>query len=183
MSLVPGEHEVGPPSSTLRLRTYRQGLAAKAGHDLVLEAAAWHGAVTVAAEPDGPSVAVEVEVDLRSLHVVSGSGGVKPLTDGDKAEIRTTMQKPLRTAEHPMATFRSTEVRVDGDRATLHGELSLAGQTQPVDLDVRRDGNGRVVGHTEILQSSWGIKPYSGFLGALKLRDAVDVDVDIPFPG
>jgi len=28
------------------------------------------------------------------------------------------------------------------------------------------------------VQSEWGIKPYSAFLGALKLRDAVDIDVE-----
>src|ERR1019366_3579379 len=130
MSLGPGEHELGPPSASLRLRTYRQGLAAKAGHDLVIEATAWHANLVVPDEPDGvPSVTVEV--DLRSLQFVEGSGGVKPLTDGDKEEIRKTMQKPLRTADYPTATFRSTEVRVDGDHATLQGELSLAGQTHP----------------------------------------------------
>lgn len=179
MSFGPGEHELAPPGATLRLRTYRQGLAAKAGHDLVLEATAWRGNVVVPDDPDGvPSVTVEV--DLRSLHVVEGTGGVKPLSAGDKEEIRKTMQKPLRTADHPMATFRSTEVRVDGDRATLRGELSLAGQAHPVELQAQRQPDGTVVAHAEVVQSAWGIKPYTGFLGALKLRDAVDVDVVVP---
>lgn len=182
MSPAPGEQKIGPPSSTLRLRTYRQGLAAKAGHDLVLEATAWSGTVVVPAEGD-VSPSVTVEVDLRSLRVVEGTGGVKPLTDGDKEEIRKTMQKPLRTADHPTATFRSTEVRVEGDRATLRGELSLAGQTHPLEIQARREGDGPVVGHAEVVQSEWGIKPYSGFLGALKLRDAVELDVSVPLSG
>ena len=92
------------------------------------------------------------------------------------------MQKPLRIADYPTATFRSAEVHVEGDHATLRGELSLAGQTHPVELQARRDGDGTVVGHAEIVQSAWGIKPYTGFLGALKLRNAVDVDVDVPVP-
>jgi hypothetical protein len=29
------------------------------------------------------------------------------------------------------------------------------------------------------VQSQHGIKPYSGFFGALKVRDAVDVDIDV----
>lgn len=182
MSLGPGEYEIGPPSASLRLRTYRQGLAARAGHDLVLEATAWHGKVVVPSQPDGvPSVTVEI--DLPSLEVVEGSGGVKPLTGGDKEEIRKTMQKPLRTGEHPKATFRSTQVLVVDDRATVRGDLSLAGQTHPVELTLRREGGGTVVGHAAIVQSVWGIKPYTGFLGALKLRDAVDVDVSVPLSG
>jgi len=181
MSPGPGEYKLGPPSATLRLRTYRQGLAAKAGHDLVLEAAAWHGTVVVPDEPSGlPSVTVEV--DLRSLDVVEGSGGVKPLTERDKEEIRKIMQKPLRTAEYPTATFRSTAVLVEDDHATLQGYLSLAGQTHPIGLQARREKDGTVVSHAEIVQSAWGIKPYTGFLGALKVRDAVEVDVSVPFP-
>jgi hypothetical protein len=29
-----------------------------------------------------------------------------------------------------------------------------------------------------VVQSQWGIKPYSAFFGALKLRDDVDIAVD-----
>lgn len=181
MSMGPGSHEIGPDRGTLRLRTYRQGIAAKAGHDLVLEVASWYGTVTV---PDvaGSAPSIDVEIDLRSIVVVEGSGGVKPLTDGDKEDIHRAMQKPLRTADHPTATFRSTQVHVDGDDATIEGELDLAGQSRPMELHVRRDENGTVAGHAVIVQSAWGIKPYAGLLGALKLRDAVDVDVSVALP-
>lgn len=178
MRLVPGDHELGPRCGTLRLRTYRQGLAAKVGHDLVLEASEWRGNVAVPDEPDGVPT-VTAEVNLRSLHVVEGSGGVKPLTDGDKEEIRRAMQKPLRIADYPTAMFRSTEVRIDGGKATLQGELTLAGRTHSVTLQVARETDGTLVGHAEVVQSVWGIKPYTGLLGALKLRDAVDVDVSV----
>lgn len=182
MRAATGDHEIGPQrGGSLRIRTYRQGIAAKAGHDLVLEASEWHGHVLVSDEPD-VSASVTVDIDLRSLHVVEGTGGVKPLSDGDKEEIRRTMQKPLRTAEHPIATFRSTEVRIDGERASVRGELSLAGQTHPVQLELHRDDGGIVVGHAEIVQSAWGIKPYAGLLGALKLRDAVELDMSVPLP-
>lgn len=178
MGIAPGEHELGPDRGTLRLRTYRQGIAAKVGHDLVLEAASWHGTVVVA-DAAVSHVSIAVDIDMRGIQVVSGSGGVKPLTDGDKEEIRRAMQEPLRLADHPTTTFHSTEVRVTGDDAAIVGELELAGQSHPIELQVRRDASGHIVGHVEILQSAWGIKPYSGFLGALKLRDAVDVDVSL----
>ncbi|MGH8982181.1 MAG: YceI family protein [Acidimicrobiales bacterium] len=182
MYVGPGTHELGPHCGTVRLRTYRQGLAARAGHDLVLEASAWQGNVVVPDDP-GATPTVFVEIDLRSLHVIEGSGGVKPLTDGDKEDIRSAMQKPLRTAEHPTATFRSTAMRRDDDRVTLEGELSLAGQVHPVVLELRGEVDDTVVGHTEIVQTQWGIKPYVGLLGALKLRDDVGVDVSVSLPG
>ena len=46
-SFAMGDFDIGPSNGRLRLRTYRQGLAAKAGHDLVLQAAEWHGRVHV----------------------------------------------------------------------------------------------------------------------------------------
>jgi hypothetical protein len=196
-----GELDIGPSGGHLRLRTYRQGLAAKVGHDLVLEAAEWHGRLhlpsaaggspSAEAQPGGSPLAeaevhgeieVAVEVDLRRLEVREGTGGVKPLTDKDKADIVKAMRQPLRIGAQPVATFRSSSVRVEGDRATVAGELFIAGQSHPVELDVRREADGTISGTTQILQSAWGIKPYSGFFGALKLRDAVDVEFAFRLP-
>ncbi len=196
VGLPSGDLDIGPSNGHLRLRTYRQGLAAKAGHDLVLEAAEWHGRVhlpsdaggSASVEPDvAANVAAEVEVaaevDLRRLEVREGTGGVKPLSDKDRADIAKAMQQQLRVDAHPVATFRSSSVRIEGDRATVEGELSIAGQSHPVELHVRREADGTISGAAQIVQSAWGIKPYTGFFGALKLRDAVDVDVVLHLPG
>lgn len=180
MPLRPGEHEIGPSSGRLLLRTYRQGLAARAGHDLVIEAAEWRGHVHAPAG-SGEQPSVVLEIDLRRLVVLEGSGGVKALTEADKQEIQKTMQKPLRTQDHPLATFTSTSVRVDGDRATVVGDLALAGQVHPIEVEVHGADEGAVVGTAEVVQSAWGIKPYTGLLGALKLRDAVDVELSVSF--
>ena len=66
MSLKAGEYDIDSSNGRLLLRTFRRGLAAKAGHDLLIEASAWHGHVSV---PDNPATrpAVSVEVDLRQL--------------------------------------------------------------------------------------------------------------------
>jgi hypothetical protein len=180
--LPPGDLDMGPANGRLRLRTYRQGLAAKAGHDLVLEAASWNGRLHVPTEP-GAALSVEVEVDLRRLEVLEGSGGVKPLTEGDKAEIHKAMQKPLRTDAHPVARFTSSRVQVDGDEAAVVGDLALAGQSHPLQLAVRRTPDAVLLGSAQVVQTSWGIKPFTGFFGALKLRDAVDVELELHLPG
>jgi hypothetical protein len=39
--------------------------------------------------------------------------------------------------------------------------------------------DGRVVGGASVVQSRWGIRPYSAFLGALRLSDEVKVDFDV----
>ena len=40
-------------------------------------------------------------------------------------------------------------------------------------------GPDRYHATTTVVQSAHGIKPYTGFFGALRVRDAVDVDVDV----
>jgi len=40
-------------------------------------------------------------------------------------------------------------------------------------------GGGRARGSATITQSKWGIKPYSAFFGALRLRDEVEVEFDV----
>jgi hypothetical protein len=33
-----------------------------------------------------------------------------------------------------------------------------------------------------VTQSDWGIKPYRGLMGALKVRDTVEIDIDVALP-
>jgi polyisoprenoid-binding protein YceI len=172
-----GPYRLGPESGRLLVNTTRTGLGAKAGHDLTIEVTRWHGRATVdAATPANSSVAVEVAVD--SFEVREGTGGVKPLTDADRAEIHHTLGGILHTAQHPTITFRSRRVEGSAGSFTVDGELTVLGVTRPVMVQGRVT-DGRVVGGATVVQSRWGIRPYSAFFGALKLSDEVKVDFDI----
>jgi polyisoprenoid-binding protein YceI len=172
-----GAYRLGPQSGRLLVHTTRTGLGAKAGHDLTIEVTRWHGHATVdTATPANSSVTVEVEVD--SLDVREGTGGVKPLTDADRAAIHKTLKEILHTPQHPTITFRSRRVDGSAGSFTLNGELTIMGVTQPVMVQGRVT-DGRVVGGTTVVQSRWGIRPYSAFFGALKLSDEVKVDFDV----
>lgn len=127
------------------------------------------------ADPDAPPQ-VTVRVNLGALRVREGTGGVKPLSVGDRRQIQQTMRKVLRVDQHPEAVFTSRLVAVNGDDAVMEGDLALAGRSHPLRLVVRRREDGTLTGRATVVQSQWGIKPYSGFLGALKVRDAVDVE-------
>jgi hypothetical protein len=39
--------------------------------------------------------------------------------------------------------------------------------------------DGRMLGEATVVQSRWGLRPYSAFLGALRLRDEVKVHIDV----
>jgi polyisoprenoid-binding protein YceI len=148
----------------------------RAGHDLVIEVTRWHGEVIVdAAKPEDSTVSVEVDVD--SFEVREGLGGVKPLTDNDRKEIKKTLRRILESETDPEITFRSTSVTSSAESWTVEGDLTLRGRTHPVRVDSVIVGD-RVRGGTTVKQTLWGIKPYSAFLGALKLADEVAVEFD-----
>ena len=57
--------------------------------------------------------------------------------------------------------------------------LTINGKTQPTRLQVTEPGPGRYRGTATVAQSAFGIKPYVGFFGALKLRDEVVVEFEV----
>src|SRR4051812_29615187 len=89
MPLPPGTHTFGPENGTLHVRTGRKGAAAKAGHDLLLEATRWNA--TVEAGEDAVPRAVALEVDATSFRVREGTGGMSALDDDDRANIEQTI--------------------------------------------------------------------------------------------
>jgi polyisoprenoid-binding protein YceI len=159
------------------LHTYRDGLAAQAGHDLIIEIGRWSGELTV--NDDSSPAGLEVRIDMNSLIVREGTGGLKPLTDRDRREIGVTARKTLHADRHPEATFSATKFEPGGDGGTIAGTLTLAGQSRPMRLQVTATGQDRYHATASVVQSEYGIKPYTGFLGALRVRDAVNVDVDV----
>jgi polyisoprenoid-binding protein YceI len=172
----PGSYRAGPESGSLRVNTYREGMAARAGHDLVFEVVRWEATVELADDP-GRS-AIELTADPRSLEIREALRGLKPLSAGDRQEIaRIVDDKVLRG--RPIA-FRSTAVRAEGadDALTVEGELTLAGTTRPLTLRLHSAGGDRVTGTVTVTQSDWGIKPYRGLMGALKVRDQVEIALD-----
>ncbi|WP_405987169.1 YceI family protein [Streptomyces sp. NBC_00872] len=180
MAVAAGEYEIGPETGRLLLRVFREGVAARIGHDLVIEATRWEGYVSLPADTGtAAQPTVTVRIDLGTLEVREGTGGVKPLSDGDRQQIRRNMRKVLRTDRHPHADFTSTRVELHDGRATVEGDLTLTGQTHPQRLEIRQRDEDTLTGATTLVQSRWGIKPYSGFFGALRLRDAVDIEFTV----
>ncbi len=169
-------HQFGPDNASLQVRTYREGVAAKAGHDLVIAVTRWEATVEVADGPAGWTITLDA--DPRSLEVREGLRGVKPLTDKDRAEIRKTIDAKVLGGQ-PIR-FRATDVRPVDDVGvlTVVGELSMAGSARPLTAQLTVEDGGAITGTIPLTQSTWGIKPYRGLMGALKVRDAVEVVIE-----
>lgn len=171
---ISGDYALGPDNGRIIIKTSRAGVAAMAGHDLTIEMTRWSARAVV---PQGAvtSATVTARLELGSLAVRSGSGGAKALTDSDRHQIEATMRKILGDGT---AAFSSTGIIPAGAGGAIEGTLTLNGRTQPVRLQLTALARGRYRGTATITQSAFGIKPYRGFLGALKLNDEVVVEIE-----
>jgi YceI-like domain len=204
-----GNFRLGPDAGRVVIKTTRAGLAARAGHDLTLEVTRWSAQVEVPAEDDGglAAASVSADLDLGSLEVREGTGGALPLTDRDRREIKKQMSKILGSAT---ATFASSRVIPSGSllapggttppspparlapggttppsppaSGAVEGTVTLNGKTQPARLQLTAPGDSQYRGSATLAQTGFGIKPYTGFFGALKLKDEVTVEFQITLP-
>ena len=167
--------QIGPQSGTLKVNTYREGVAQKIGHDLVIEVEQWDATVDVG--PDGVIQSVKLSADPGSLQVREGHNGVKALTNKDRKDIRTSIDEKILRGK-PIA-YASTAVEARAGGVIVRGELTMAEVTRPAAFDIDVSGDGRVAGTLQVTQSEWGIKPYRAFMGALKVRDTVEIVLDV----
>jgi polyisoprenoid-binding protein YceI len=180
-----GTYQLGPESGRVLVRTGREGLAARAGHDLTLEITDWLAQVTTPGEDGGGVAAATVTADLglSSLSVREGTGGAKPLTDRDRREIQKQVHKILGDAARADFTSQQIIPSSASSAGAIEGTLTMHGVSRGVRLEVTSQEPGRYRGSTTIKQTDFGITPYSGFFGALKLRDEVTVEFEVTIEG
>lgn len=181
MTAGTASYRLEPTAGKLLLKTGRTGLGRRAGHDLTIEATRWQAEVVANTADPGQS-SVTVTVEAGSLQVQGGTGGLKPLTEADRADIKTIIgEKILLTAEHPVITFTSAQVTGTADAFQISGDLTILGRGHPLTVYGGIDG-GRLRGYATVTQTKWGIKPYSALAGALRLADDVQVEFDFAVP-
>ena len=153
--------------------TEREGLMSAVGHDLQLSAESFD------VERDGAKVRVEVDASSLKVRGCLVDGEVKSVKTVDRKMIERNIRKDvLQAKKHPRVVFDG-EFTGDGDDVSLSGTLEIVGRQQPVELTFRKDEN-RWHGETTIDQTRWGIEPYTAFLGTLKLKPKVRIEVEAP---
>ena len=156
--------------SVLTVRVFKAGLFSGFAHDHEISAPIQEGSF------DSANPSVQLKVDTRKLRVVD-----KDVSDKDRAEIQQTMlgSKVLDSERFPEIRFRSTTVEhLVGDKWLVHGELTVHGQTGPVNVEVREE-NGHYRGTTELKQKDFGITPVSLGGGTVKVKNELRVEFDI----
>jgi polyisoprenoid-binding protein YceI len=175
MSIQAGTHQIGPSNGSLKIKTGREGAAAKAGHDLVLEAKTWNGTVQI-----GDDASVTLTVDPSAIEVESGTGGAKALSDKDKKDIKKSMSEKILGSSQ--ITFKSSEVQASNGSMSVRGDLSVAGSSDSINVPLQVGDDGTVRGSIKLNQSQFGIKQFKALMGALKVADQVEIQIEAKLP-
>src|SRR5262249_26177351 len=142
----------------------------------------FNGKVEVS-EKDETQVAVAVEAESKSLTNVD-----QGMTEFERKEFHSILNDiVLESSKFPKIKFVSvslSDVRKSGETRnfTLNGDLTLRDATKrvsfPVTVTMSKD-QLRATGEAKFKQSDFGIKPYSGKLGMIKIGDEVKVSFTI----
>jgi polyisoprenoid-binding protein YceI len=180
---------IDPERTRLALQLFRDGVGSALAHDHVVEATEVGGVVEYdPARPDASAIVVEVRT--ASLRVDEPAArrrlGVEgDLSDGQRADVAKAMRAPdqLDVARYPTIRFVSTRAVAEGEgRLRLTGRLTLRGVTREITFPAtvtRESGALRGRATLTFLQPSFGYRPYSALLGAIRNKDEVTLHVDL----
>jgi len=181
-------YTLDPSTGALRARLYRDGPLAAFGHDHVIAAPSFEGAV----ELSSATATLRLSVDARALKIdedaVREALDLRTISAADRVEIDKTMRgaKGLDVESFPTMRLVSQSIEPVPDEKDLWhviGAFTLHGSTQTIEAPVAvRDGPGGgrwFSGYVRLRQTDFGIKPYSAFGGAVKVRDDFVVSFDL----
>lgn len=146
------------------------------GHRLTISMRSWRASVRWRGK--NPAEA-ELDVEVDSLTVVAGEGGVTPLSPPERALARSNALKSLDAKKFPRIRFAADDISTIAQGYRLVGMLEIHGTTRPQNVDLHVEDFGdrwAMTARVSVLQSDFGVKPYSLMMGTLKVADAVTID-------
>lgn len=172
--------------SLLQVVVRKGGALAVAGHNHVIASRHLHGMLDLR-EPLTSSrfeLVVPVSlltVDEPALRAPRGDEFSSQVSDSAREGTRKNMLGPasLDAERYPGITI--TSVALSGGPADFSARVALQvkGRTTLVDIPVRveqSDGRVRASGQFSVDQTALGLEPFSAFMGALQVKDRLDIE-------
>ena len=159
----------------LLVETDVTGKAARMGHRLTIAMTTWRAEVRWS---DGEPTEADLTVEVDSLEVLRGEGGLTALSQPQKTLARSNAVKLLDADRFPQICFQASDVEKSGDGYRLLGTLDIHGVTGECAIDLHVEDLGRawrMSCRADVRQSEFGIKPYSMLMGSMKVVDTVTV--------
>ncbi len=168
-------------ASRFTVRVFASGVLSAVGHNPTLAIRDFTGEANF--DPAAPAQAsLRIQIRADSLEVTD------EIKNKDRKDIESNMnQKLLETSRYPSIVYESTQASAEqlGEgryRVSMSGNLSLHGITRTVPLiaQVALFGDTlRASGEFSLLQSNYGIAPFSAAGGGLTLKDELKFSFDI----
>jgi polyisoprenoid-binding protein YceI len=180
-----GTYRIDSSGSELRLLVYRAGALANLGHNHVILNRAMNGTIVVAPMFADSSLSFSApiaafSVDDAQARREEGEDFPGEIPDDAKSGTMTNMTGPalLNAAQHPLISVRSLRLAQSHGALTATLAVSVAGHestlTAPFGLTADRNSLS-VTASFELRQTALGLTPFSLLLGALAVRDAMQV--------
>ena len=176
--------------SLLYVQVYKDTSAAASAmaHNHVMRAANWTGSVSYNIDDiDECSMGfslpvVDLQVDETAMREYVGYGD--SISDSDRAMIREHMlaDNQLNAASYATISFDSTTCRLENDLLVVTGEMTIAGSTKSMDLDISFSPTNEqfyMSGVIDFTHSDFNITPYSAFWGAVRNSEPLKISFDM----
>jgi hypothetical protein len=178
----PGEIHTG--NTRIYVHVFKTGM----GHEHAVIGLVREGFLHLGAEQNAGYVVADLTSLVADPEVARRALGLPGATDGEtQKKVNSNMKGPevLDVARFPVATAKIHSARLMPQASPrgmpqylLEGEFNLHGVTRKMSVAAEADeSNGwiRLRGHTSLLQSNFGIPPYTALMGAIGVADQVEL--------
>lgn len=182
-------YRIDAADSTVHILVYRGGTLARLGHNHVVTSKSLAGRVWV--HPELSRSGFELSLPVQSL-IVDDDGARQAAGDDfppgvprkDIEGTRNNMlgEQVLDAEHHPTITVRSKQIEGSRSAPLVTASITIKGIARDVHLPATLVIDGarlRAQGELEILQSDFGMKPFSVALGMLAVQDRLRIKFDL----
>jgi hypothetical protein len=182
-------YRVVPDRSELRLLVYRSGALAMFGHNHVISSQAIDGSVYVGESPESSFFMLKLpvqdfEVDRPELRNEEGDDFSSSMDEKAIQGTRKNMlgESMMDAANYPEIHLASRHISGALPKLLLTVDVQIRDQVSQLQVPVEvviNMGHLTATGSFSFDQTAVGLKPFRAMLGALRVRDTVDVKFSI----
>ncbi|WP_116807718.1 YceI family protein [Steroidobacter cummioxidans] len=178
-------YQIDPQASVVHIYVYRGGTFARLGHNHVMTSKSVTGRVWMRSPLPGSGFELafpvaDLIVDDPEARRAAGTDFPPDIPDADKDGTRKNMlRKEVLDAEtYPNVTVQATAVEGSLQAPKITARITIKNASKDVVVPASIDMNGdrlTASGEFDILQTDFGMKPFSVALGALEVQDRLHV--------
>jgi polyisoprenoid-binding protein YceI len=172
-------YRLDPTTSVIQIHVATSGALGFMGHSHLIQTPIEHGNFVYYPGDRGRS-SLEISVDTKALAVMDPKLSAK-----DRSEILATMRsdRVLGVEQYPKIIFKSVKIQqLDGNRLQISGDLTIRNQTNLVTVEATLEQAGeklKATGESRFKQTTFGIKPVSAGLGAVRVKDQLEISFEV----